>query len=257
MKSNDIRISNGFTLLELLVAVGVIGLLSAILVPALQKAKGKAYSAVCSSNLKQWSLSYSLYAFDHDGEFTSVEPGNTEETWMTRMKEYSSDICGIKTCPSAKKIDTSSSISIGLLGASDRSWFISSPYDISPTCRKGSFAQNVFAGQPSQNSEHPENFWTGPEQEGCGQTPLLTDARWFIIKPDDNHPLPENGQIQISEISREWVDSAAMKRHGKGVNILFMSGAIVQVEAEELWNMKWHRNYDRKGRINLSNLKDN
>ena len=221
MEKLYMKTKKGFTLIELLVVIAVIGLLSAVLVPVLQKARGKAYSAICASNLKQWSLSYTLYAFDNNAMFPPIEPNNNKATWMTKIKDYSSDICGIKTCPAAKKIDTSNSISAGLLGTTNRSWFISSPYDISPSCRKGSYAQNVFASQSPINADDPENYWNGPEQEGCGQTPLLTDARWFILKPENTQPIPENGKIQINEFSSEWIHSAAMKRHGKGINTLF------------------------------------
>lgn len=56
----------GFTLLELLVVTAVIATLAGLLLPALNRAKHHARTAVCLGNLKQWGLATALYATDHD-----------------------------------------------------------------------------------------------------------------------------------------------------------------------------------------------
>jgi prepilin-type N-terminal cleavage/methylation domain-containing protein/prepilin-type processing-associated H-X9-DG protein len=55
----------GFTLIELLVVIAVIALLMAILLPALQRARGQARDVVCKSNLKGVGLGISMYLEDH------------------------------------------------------------------------------------------------------------------------------------------------------------------------------------------------
>lgn len=68
-KANTRQRNGGFTLLELLVVIGIIAVLVALLLPALSHAREKARSTKCQSNIRQLCTATLAYVADHGGKF--------------------------------------------------------------------------------------------------------------------------------------------------------------------------------------------
>ncbi len=90
-----LTVKRAFTLIELLVVIAVIGILAALLLPAISTAKNYAKRTTCLNNLKQISLGVHMYADDHDNVLTLVSTNHTPSVWMD-YKNWMKSYVGLK-----------------------------------------------------------------------------------------------------------------------------------------------------------------
>ena len=101
------RGQSAFSLIELLVVIAIIGLLAALLLPVLGRARDKSRDIKCISNLKQLGIAVYLYADEHEGRLpsaerrptTPVDPTNVQPRIVDLLANHVGDVLKVFQCP--------------------------------------------------------------------------------------------------------------------------------------------------------------
>ncbi len=228
----------GFTLIELLVVIAIIGLLMAIMIPALQGAKRYARNVVCQSNLKQWGLILEEYINGNNDSFFGGVVGKGWDDWIEILRPYYGNKGKITFCPQADK--TAENGGQGIYAA----WEDEEGSD------SGSYGLNGWVCNANRGAIFGEkSYWKTPNTKSAQNIPVFLDSMWMVGWPDSNSiPPVYDGQPMQDWTASEQMKDFCINRHGKGkTNCLFMDWSVRPVGLKQLWKLKWHKNFDLNG----------
>ena len=117
----------GFSLIELLVVIAIIGVLLALLLPAIQGARESARQVQCASNLHQMGAAYGLF-LDKNGYKTAAF--KSDSNWPALLSPFLNNEQSIFGCPNADVAASGSNTAQGLLAPGTPEAYIPSGYMI-------------------------------------------------------------------------------------------------------------------------------
>ena len=113
------NLRRAFTLIELLVVIAIIAILAAMLLPALSKAKQKAWTTTCNSNLHQVGLAMRMFADDNNERYPesgttiywgTIDPAppdcSGKPSWLEQLVPYAGTT-NVYRCPANKLLSSS------------------------------------------------------------------------------------------------------------------------------------------------------
>lgn len=210
-----------FTLIELLVVAAIIGIIAAILVPALGGARESARRVECANNLRQIGLALHMYADDHEQFLPS---GLSDNRWHEALASYL-DISGDPFYADIYQCPTPSSFWSRLIGDS------STAYALQPLVRTGTLglAYNI------NMLLRPSATWPLGIPLSC--VGKGTDTIFAFDCVDSLVSVFEDGVVSYTpEKGEQYVSN----RHSGGANVLWLDGhASWHLKPDLVNNVDW------------------
>jgi prepilin-type N-terminal cleavage/methylation domain-containing protein len=218
----------GFTLVELLVVIAIVGLLIAMLLPAVQKVRLAAAMVQDANNLRQLGMAWMSYANSHDGKFPLDSHGGVplNRTWWFALEKHVDSIDSILLHPLDMKLQ-------------ERTKWLSTN---SATRKTSSYMPNEFLtsdGDPF----YPNKTYTSRREVG-------TLSKTICILPGnfDNRPVPGSDHIHCKNwfanpaktFAQDWAEitnnyGIEPRAHPAGyIQVLYLDGRVDAITTEQI-----------------------
>lgn len=245
MRHGQVR-RNAFSLVELLVVLGVIVLLIAILIPVLGRARESARSTACLANVQQWGQAFQIY-LNGNSNGRSVpawtSPDLTTLRWWEMLSPYQEKVRTALLCPDAAAPgDDSPDPGNGVRrkyvpGSASTAWRaptyeVAAPRWVLRGDWRGSYGVNTWVFSRPRPGPDTVRF----PARAAERVPLLADAYDPLVRPQSGDPVPQNTLNPKEEIG---MARYCIARHGMAINCVFLDGHAERIPLAELWSLKW------------------
>ena len=207
------RRRRGFTLIALLVVIAIIGILAGLLLPALSRAKTKAAGIRCTSNLKQLTLCWIMYADDNNDRLVKNYV-NDPDSWIDGYVDRLPDAADLNNIRNAKLFPYNKSVDIYLCPATKP--VILSGQRVVPV-RTYSMNGQMNGNRPLINA--PAAIIT---RSIAINKPPPAQANVFV---DESQATIDDGFFAVPAAPSSWTwQNAPATRHGNGGEVSFADG---------------------------------
>ncbi len=208
----------GFTLIELLLVIAIIGILAAILLPALARSREISRRASCVNNLIQISMAMHMYASEHNDAFPWSGGGGNAECLLALYPEYIAEY-GSFVCPSDPRKRRSR---VGGRQGSEPA-----PINVELNAHGSLRASYDYFGAYTR-----EPLTLPPLPQGIPRVPMVWD---LTVVFNQDKEIPDDFSIHDGVRLREYSDPTAFNHGPGGGNVLWMDGSVSFRQFPQAW----------------------